>query len=57
MILKILLICNIKNIKEAFKVTDDERKGKNFYEMSLLESCDELKGVVQKLILEKMNFY
>ena len=48
--------CNMKTIKEAFKVTDEERKGKNYYEMSLLESCDALKRVVQKLILEKIKF-
>ena len=48
--------CNMKNIKEAFKVTDEERKGKTYYEMSLLESCDSLQRVVQKLILEKIKF-
>ena len=48
--------CNMKNIKEAFKVKDEERKGKTYYEMSLLESCDSLKRVVQKLILEKIKF-
>ena len=47
---------DIKNIKEAFKVKDEERKGKTYYEMSLLESCDALKRVVQKLILEKIKF-
>ena len=48
--------CNIKNIKDAFKVKDEERKGKTYYEMNLVESCDSLKRVVQKLILEKMKF-
>ena len=48
--------CNMKNIKEAFKVTDEERKGKTYYEMSLLESCDSLQRFVQKLILEKIKF-
>ena len=47
---------NMKNIKEAFKVKDEERKGKNYYEMSLLESCDSLKRVVQQLILDKIKF-
>ena len=47
---------NMKNIKDAFKVKDEERKGKTYYEMSLLESCDSLKRVVQKLILEKIKF-
>ena len=47
---------NIKNIKEAFKLKEEERKGKTYYEMSLLESCDSLKRFVQKLILEKINF-
>ena len=46
----------MKNIKDAFKVKDEERKGKTYYEMSLLESCDSLKRVVQKLILEKIKF-
>jgi len=48
--------CNMKSIKDAFKVEDEERKGKNYYEMSLLEDCDSLKRVVQKLILEKIKF-
>ena len=48
--------CNMKTIKEAFKLSDEERKGKNYYEMSLLESCDSLKRVVQSLILEKIKF-
>lgn len=47
---------DIKNIKDAFKVKDEERKGKKYYEMNLLENCDSLKRVVQKLILEKINF-
>lgn len=47
---------NIKNIKEAFKVKEEEKKGKNYYELGLLESCDSLKRVVQKLILEKIKF-
>ena len=47
---------NMNTIKEAFKVTEEERKGKNYYEMNLLESCDSLKRVVQKLILEKIKF-
>ena len=47
---------DIKNIKEAFRLKEEERKGKNYYEMNLLESCDSLKRVVQKLILEKMKF-
>ena len=46
----------MKNIKEAFKLKDEERKGKNYYEMNLLESCDLLKKVVQKIILEKIKF-
>ena len=47
---------NIKNIREAFRLQEEERKGKNYYEMSLLESCDSLKRFVQKLILEKIKF-
>ena len=47
---------DIKNIKEAFRLKEEERKGKNYYEMTLLESCDSLKRVVQKLILEKIKF-
>lgn len=47
---------NMKNIKDAFKATDEERKGKTYYEMNLLESCDTLKRIVQKLILEKIKF-
>ena len=47
---------NMKNIKEAFNLKDEERKGKIYYEMNLLESCDTLKRVVQKLILEKIKF-
>ena len=47
---------NMKNIKDAFKLKDEERKGKTYYEMNLLESCDSLKRVVQKLILEKIKF-
>ena len=47
---------DMKNIKDAFKVKEEEKKGKNYYELGLLESCDSLKRVVQKLILEKMKF-
>ena len=47
---------NMKNIKDAFKVKDTERKVKTYYEMSLLESCDSLKRIIQKLILEKIQF-
>ena len=47
---------DIKNIKEAFKIEEEKRKGKKYYEMNLLESCDSLKRFVQKLILEKINF-
>ena len=47
---------DIKNIKSAFKVKEEERKGKTYYEMSLLESCDDLKRFVQKIILEKIKF-
>lgn len=47
---------NMKNIKEAFKVKDEERKGKTYFEMKLLDSCDSLQRVVQKLILEKIKF-
>ncbi len=47
---------NMKNIKDAFKVKDEERKGKTYFEMTLVESCDSLKRVVQKLILEKIQF-
>ena len=47
---------NMKSIKDAFKATDEERKGKTYYEMNLLESCDTLKRIVQKLILEKIKF-
>ena len=42
---------DIKNIKDAFKVKDEERKGKKYYEMNLLENCDSLKRVVQKLMM------
>jgi hypothetical protein len=47
---------DLKNIKDAFKVEEEKRKGKKYYEMSLLESCDSLKRFVQKLILDKINF-
>ena len=47
---------DIKNIKDAFNVKEEERKGKKYYEMSLLENCDSLKRVVQKFILEKIKF-
>ena len=47
---------DIKNIKDAFKVEEEKRKGKKYYEMNLLESCDTLKRFVQKLILDKINF-
>jgi len=52
------LVSKLVNIYylRAFKVTDEERKGKTYYEMSLLESCDSLQRVVQKLILEKIKF-
>ena len=46
----------MKSIKDAFKAKDEERKGKTYYEMNLLESCDTLKRVIQKLILEKIKF-
>ena len=49
-------VYNMKSIKDAFKATDEERKGKTYYEMNLLESCDTLKRVIQKLILEKIKF-
>ena len=41
---------NIKNIREAFRLQEEERKGKNYYEMSLLESCDSLKRFVDRLV-------
>ena len=47
---------DMKNIKDAFKVKDEERKGKKYYEMKLLEGCDTMKRFVQKLILEKIKF-
>ena len=47
---------DMKNIKDAFKVKEEERKGKKYYEMKLLGSCDSLKRCVQKLILEKIKF-
>ena len=47
---------DIRNIKEAFKIEEERRKGKKYYEMNLLESCNSLKRFVQKLILEKINF-
>ena len=47
---------DMKNIKDAFKVKDEERKGKKYYEMKLLEGCDTMKRFVQKLILEKVKF-
>ena len=50
------MLNTIKNIKDAFKVKDEERKGKKYYELSLLEGCESLKRVAQKLILEKMKF-
>ena len=46
----------IKTIKEAFKVTEEERNGKKYFEMNLINSCDYLKKLVQKLILEKIKF-
>ena len=47
---------DMKNIKDAFKVKEEEKKGKKYYEMKLLEGCDSLKRIVQKLILEKIKF-
>ena len=47
---------DMKNIKDAFKVKEEEKKGKKYYEMKLLEDCDLLKRIVQKLILEKIKF-
>ena len=47
---------DMKIIKDAFKVKEEEKKGKKYYEMKLLEDCDLLKRIVQKLILEKIKF-
>lgn len=49
-------ICNMKSIKEAFKEEEKKRKGKTYYEMNLIDGCESLKRVVQKLILEKIKF-
>ena len=48
--------CNMKEIKEAFKAKEEDRKGKKYYEMNLIDSCDDIRRVVQKLILEKIKF-
>ena len=47
---------NMKEIKEAFKVEEKDRKGKKYYEMNLIDSCDDIRRIVQKLILDKTKF-
>ena len=48
--------CNMKNFKEEFKVPDEERKGKTYYEMSVLESCDSLQRGTKKNFCSTEHF-
>jgi len=46
----------LKKIKEAFNISDEKRKGKKYYELSLVEGSNSSLQLTQKLILEKINF-
>jgi len=46
----------MKKIKEAFNVNDEKRKGKKYYELSLISCSNSSLQLTQKLILEKINF-
>ncbi len=46
----------LKKIKEAFNISDEKRKGKKYYELSLVDGSSSSLQLTQKLILEKINF-
>ncbi len=46
----------MKKIQEAFNLSEEKKKGKKYYELSLIDVSNSALHLTQKLILEKINF-